>query len=72
MFHTSLFVVAIFLGLVGYIVKFTIVDAPDVINSPYNKRTAALSEKVVRGSIKSANDKVLTESTVDEEGNSHR
>ena len=45
MFHTSLFVVAIFLGLVGYIVKFTIVDAPDVINSPYNKRTAALSEK---------------------------
>ena len=72
MFHTSLFVVAIFLGLVGYIVKFTIVDAPDVINSPYNKRTAALSEKVVRGSIKSANDKVLAESTVDEEGNQHR
>ena len=48
MFHTSLFVVVIFLGLIGYLVKFTIYDAPGIINSPYNKRTTSLSEKVRR------------------------
>ena len=72
MFHTSIFVVVLFLGLVGYLVKFTIYDAPEVINSPYNKRTSALSEKILRGSIRSANDKVLAESTVDEDGDEHR
>lgn len=72
MFRTSLFVVVLFLGLIGYLVKFTIYDAPEVINSPYNKRTTALSEKVLRGSIKSANDKVLAETTVDEDGDEVR
>ena len=70
--RTSLFVVVLFLGLIGYLVKFTIYDAPEVINSPYNKRTTALSEKVLRGSIKSANDKVLAETTVDEDGDEVR
>ncbi len=72
MFRTSLFVVVIFLGLIGYLVKFTIYDAPEVINSPYNKRTTVLSEKVRRGSIKSANDKILAETTVDEDGDETR
>lgn len=72
MFHTSLFVVVIFLGLIGYLVKFTIYDAPGIINSPYNKRTTSLSEKVRRGSIMSANDKILAETTVDDEGNETR
>ena len=51
MFHTSIFVVVLFLGLVGYLVKFTIYDAPEVINSPYNNRTSALSEKILRGRL---------------------
>lgn len=72
MFHTSLFVVVLFLGLIGYIVKFTVLDAPDVINSPYNKRTSALSERIVRGSIKSANDKVLAQSGSDDDGEEYR
>lgn len=72
MFHTSLIVVVLFLGLIGYLVKFTIYDAPEVINSPYNKRTASLSEKILRGSIKSANDKVLAESVLDEDGEEER
>ena len=72
MFHTSLFVVVLFLGLIGYIVKFTIWDAPEVINSPYNKRTSALSERIVRGSIKSANDKVLAQSGTDDDGEEYR
>lgn len=63
MFHTSLLVVLLFLALIGYIVKFTIYDADDIITSPYNKRTTALSERILRGSIKSANDKVLAESS---------
>ena len=67
-FHTSLLVMLLFLGLIGYIVKFTIYDAPDVITSPYNKRTTALSERILRGSIKSANDKVLAESSENEDG----
>ena len=72
MFHTSLLVVLLFLALIGYIVKFTINDAPDIITSPYNKRTTALSERILRGSIKSANDKVLAESSEDEDGDVHR
>lgn len=72
MFHTSLFVVVLFLCLIGYLVKFTIYDAPDIINNPYNKRTTSLAEKVLRGSIKSANDKVLAQSATDEDGDEVR
>ena len=68
MYHTSLLVVVLFLGLLGYMIKFTVYDAPKVITSPYNKRTAALSEHIRRGNIKSANDKVLAETTTNEEG----
>lgn len=68
MFHTSLLVVALFLGLIGYMIKFTVYDAPKVITSPYNKRTAALSEHIRRGSIKSANDKILAETKTDGDG----
>lgn len=68
MYHTSLLVVVLFLGLLGYMIKFTVYDAPKVITSPYNKRTAALSEHIRRGNIKSANDKVLAETITNEEG----
>lgn len=70
--HTCIVIVALFLGLIGYVIKFTVRDAAAVITSPYNKRTTALAENIRRGTIKSANDKVLAASGEDEEGNDYR
>ena len=72
MFFTSLIIVFLFVWMIIYLVRFTFVDAPKVITSPYNKRTAKLSEHVVRGKILSANDKVLAETKVDDEGQEYR
>lgn len=71
-FSTSVLVVILFFGLIGYLVKFTLYDAPDVINNAYNKRTTNLSEQVLRGSILSANDKILAQSAINEDGEETR
>lgn len=71
MIITYLFV-ALFLALMGYIVYFQIVKSEDVINSSYNNRQELLAEKVVRGSIYSADEKVLAETVVDSDGNEVR
>lgn len=71
MIITYLFV-GLFLALMGYIVYFQIAKSEDVINSSYNSRQELLAEKVVRGSILSADEKVLAETIVDDNGNEVR
>lgn len=72
MLHTCIFVVLLFAGLLAYLIKFTTYDAAEIITSPYNKRTATLSENIKRGSIRSANDKILAETVDDGDGTEHR
>ena len=59
MLQTSVIVVALFLGLAGYVVRFTLKDSVKVSESSYNKRNSSLSEQTKRGKIISANDKIL-------------
>lgn len=72
MFFTSLFIILLFMGMIAHLVRFTIYEAPGVITSPYNKRTTALAQNIIRGSIKSANDKVLAETETDDDGEEYR
>ena len=59
MLQTSIIVVALFLGLIGYVVKFTLKDSSSVAQSSYNKRNSSLSDQTKRGQILSANQKIL-------------
>ena len=45
----SVFFVAIFMGLIGYLIYFNTVKSDDFINSPYNTRQDTFSDRVVRG-----------------------
>ena len=58
--------------MVGYFSYFLIVRSDEVINSAYNKRQEILSERVVRGSILSADGEVLAKTVVDGDGKETR
>lgn len=66
----------IFVGLtvlvVGYFSYFLIVRRDEVINSSYNKRQEILSERIIRGSILSADGEVLAKTAVDKDGKETR
>ncbi len=66
----------IFVGLtvlmVGYFSYFLIVRSNEVINSSYNKRQEILAERVVRGTILSADGEVLAKTVVDKDGTETR
>lgn len=64
--------VLLFVSLAAYMVWFQIFQSADILNSPYNKRTEQLAEKVTRGSILAADGTVLAETTVDDAGNETR
>ena len=64
MLQTSIIVVALFLGLIGYVVKFTLKDSSSVAQSSYNKRNSSLSDQTKRGQILSANQKILAYSRI--------
>ena len=68
---TYLFV-SIFLVLMGYIVYFNVVEAKDIINSPYNRRQDLFSDRVVRGKILAQDGTVLAETDVAEDGTETR
>ena len=72
MLQTSVIVVALFVGLIGYAVKFTIKDSEKVSESSYNKRNSSLSEQTKRGKILSANKKTLAYSENNEAGDEIR
>lgn len=58
----------IFLAMIGYIAYFVQVGAKKAINNPYNKRQELLAERIMRGSILSADGKVLAETVTDDTG----
>lgn len=62
----------IFLAMMAYLIYFQVVKSEDFINSPYNKRQDSFATRIVRGEIRSADDKVLAQTQVDEAGNETR
>ena len=65
-------VVAVFLCMIGYLVRFMVCDSQEIINNPRNKRQALLAEKVVRGEIRSADGKTLARTVTDSKGEESR
>ncbi len=72
MLYTMIPVLIIFACLIGYIVKFTAIDSRSILTSPYNKRTSSIQQKVRRGKIISANDKILAETVTSSDGEDTR
>ena len=54
-------VVCLFLLMIGYEGYFLTFQREDVINNPYNARLNSLSDRIVRGQIKSSDGVVLAE-----------
>ena len=65
-------VVLVFLGMIGYLVRFMVCDSSEVINNPANKRQELLAERVVRGDIVSSDGKVLATTETDKNGKETR
>lgn len=69
-------IIYIFLGLfvlmIGYFVYFMIAQSGEVINNSYNKRQTVLAKKVIRGEIKSSDDKILAKTIVNSSGKETR
>lgn len=68
----SYFFVLIFLSLAGYMVYFNAVEREDVISSPYNTRQNQFQERILRGSLISADGQVLARTDTDGAGNETR
>ena len=64
--------VVLFMFLIAYFLYFVIVQGPQVITSPYNKRQNSEAEKIERGKILSANDKILAQTVIGEDGEETR
>lgn len=65
--------VFLFLGLMVYLVCYEMRISENVVNSPYNRRRQELlAEKIIRGTIETADGKVIAETLVDEEGKETR
>ena len=71
MFVTYIFLM-IFAGMIGYFVKFMVVDSEELINNNYNNRQEVLEENVLRGKILSDDKQVLAETITDYNGNETR
>ena len=56
--------VALFLGMMGYIVHFQIVKSQELVNSPYNARKDSFAEQVIRGDILDRNGMVLARTEI--------
>ena len=58
----------LFFLLIGYFVYFMVFKSESAINNPYNKRQDTFEKYIVRGSIISADGKVLAKTQKDSEG----
>jgi peptidoglycan glycosyltransferase len=63
---------ALFAGLIGYIVYFTTTKSKSIINNTYNTRLEKLSKQYVRGDILAADGSVLATTKVDDDGEETR
>lgn len=69
---TFLFV-ALFLGLMGYLVYFQMNISDNVVNSPYNRRRQdILAQKVVRGRLETSDGKTIAQTVTDSNQNEVR
>ena len=64
--------VALFLGLISYMIYFQIVKSEDLLNSPLNKRQDEVEAQVVRGSILAADGTPLALTLTDDYGEPYR
>lgn len=62
------FFLFLFLGMMAYFVWFMQVKSESFINSPYNKLTDKLSDRIIRGDIRSSDGEVLATSKVGSDG----
>ncbi len=69
---TGIFFSVLFLVMMGFYVRFVVVDGQDMINSSYNSRQKMLTAKNSRGIIYSADMEKLAETVTDEEGKEYR
>lgn len=65
-------VMVLFLVMAGYLVYFMLHDSDTILNNSYNKRQDLLAKRVTKGSILSADGKVLAETVTDKKGNESR
>lgn len=63
---------AVFAGMIGYLVYFNVVRSEDFINSPYNTRQDTFSDRVIRGQILSSEGEILAKTDVYEDGTEDR
>lgn len=63
---------ALFLGLMGYVVYFQLRLSDDFINNPYNTRQELFEDEVIRGEIVASDGEVLARTNVDADGNETR
>lgn len=69
----TLFFVGIFVLMMAYLVYFSVVKAPDIIDNPYNKRVDNQDVKVVRGDILAGDEvTVLATTKKNEDGKEYR
>lgn len=68
---TYLFMI-LFLIMAGYMVWFVVRDSDQILNNPRNKRQELMAKRVTRGSILSADRKILARTKTDKEGNETR
>ena len=61
-----------FLGLIAYLVYFNVVRKEEFLNSSYNTRQNNYAERVIRGTIYSADGQELAKTTTDENGDEVR
>lgn len=65
---SAYFFMAIMLYILGNFIFLLLFKAEDVINNPYNKRSAVIENKVLRGNIYSADNKLLATTIENEDG----
>ena len=64
--------VALFLGLISYMIWFQVVKSEELLNSPLNKRQDEVEAQVIRGSILAADGTPLAVTVTDDYGEQYR
>ena len=64
--------IGLLLALSVYFGYYLVLKSGTVINSTYNKRSSLLEKRIIRGTIYSADEKVLAETVCDDYGNTER
>ena len=64
--------VALFIGLIAYMLYFQVSKRDELLNSPLNKRQADAEAQVIRGSILSSDGEILAQTSMDDYGDPWR